>query len=309
MSEIELRPMQKADRGGLAELIYLSTNTWYEAHGRPRVFSGGVATADLFFSVYDSLDPGCGVVAVSAYSGRLVGSCFHHPRPTHVSLGIMNVHPNYFGHGVARDLLQYIVDYAQRRQMPLRLVSSAMKLDSFLLYSRAGFVPQTIFQDLVLSVPEEGLPYRAPGDERVRPAKADDVPAMDRLETELVGISRQQDYRYFLENRDGLWHVSVSPDDRGGLDGSWASLNHPGFTMLGPGLARTPEQAATLLLTELNHCCGRTVLFLAPAQCTPLVQQMYRWGAGNCELHFGQVRGPCRPVQGVSMPTFLPESG
>ena len=45
-----------------------------QAAGRPE-------TAALFFDVYDALDPGCGVVAVSIYSGRLAGSCFHHPRP------------------------------------------------------------------------------------------------------------------------------------------------------------------------------------------------------------------------------------
>ena len=309
MNEIELRTMQAADRAELAELICLSTNTWYQTHGRPRLFSSGPATADLFFDVYEALDPGFCVVADKSDSGRLAGSCFYHPRPTHVSLGIMNVHPNHFGTGVARALLEYIVEYADRQQKPLRLVSSAMNLDSFSLYTRMGFVPQTIFQDLLLSVPEEGLPHGTPGDDRVRPATAADVPAIDRLETELVGISRQQEYRHFLENRAGLWHVSVYPDDRGGLDGFLASLNHPGFTMLGPGLARTPEQAAALILAELNQCRGRTVLFLVPAQCSPLVEQMYGWGARNCEIHFSQVRGPCQPVGGIPMPTFLPESG
>ena len=103
MISIELRPMAPSDRAELAELIYLSTNTWYQRHGRPPIFSGGPATADLFFEVYEFLDPGCGVVAVSPHTGRLAGSRFFHPRPTHVSLGIMNVHPNYFGCGAGRD--------------------------------------------------------------------------------------------------------------------------------------------------------------------------------------------------------------
>jgi GNAT superfamily N-acetyltransferase len=308
MNGIELRPMQASDRTEVTELIHLSTNTWYQTHGRPRLFSRGLE-AGLFFDVYERLDPGCGVVAVSEYSGRLAGSCFYHPRPTHVSLGIMNVHPNYFGCGAARALLQYVIDVAEQQQKPLRLVSSAMNLDSYSLYTRAGFVPQVVFQDLILPVPPDGLPQRAAGDPKVREAVAADVPAMDRLETELVGISRQQDYGYFLENRDGLWHVSVCPDDRGGLDGFLASLSHPGFTMLGPGLARTAQQAASLLLAELDRCRGRTPLFLVPAQCSALVQQMYQWGAKNCEIHFSQVRGPCPPVRGIQMPTFLPESG
>lgn len=309
MNGIELRSLQPADRTELAELIYLSTNTWYQAHGRPPVMQGGPGTGALFFDVYEALDPGCGVVAVSNYSGRLAGSCFFHPRPTHVSLGIMNVHPNYFGQGIARALLQYIIDFAQRQQKPVRLVSSANNLDSYSLYNRAGFVPQAIFQDLLLTVPPEGLSQRTDHDQKVRQANSPDVPAMDRLEMELVGISRQQDYRYFLENHEGFWNVSVYQGDNGRLDGFLVSISHPGFSMLGPGLARAPEQAAALLLAGLNHCRGRTVVFLVPAQCTPLVHQMYRWGAVNCEIHFSQVWGPCPPVRGIQMPTFLPESG
>jgi GNAT superfamily N-acetyltransferase len=309
MNDIQLRPMQTADRAEVAELICVSTNTWYQVHARRRVFSRGPAAAELFFDVYEALDPGCGLVAVSTRNGRLAGSCFYHPRPTHVSLGIMNVHPNYFGHGVARAQLGHIIDYARQQDKPVRLVSSALNLDSFSLYNRAGFVPQTIFQDLFLAVPADGFPHRTAGDQHVRPAALADVPAIDRLETELVGISRAQDYRYFVDNREGFWHVSVYADDRGGLAGFLASLGHPEFTMLGPGLARTPEQAAALLRAELDRYRGRTVLFLVPAQCTALVQQMYQWGAKNCEIHFSQVLGRCPPVQGIQMPTFLPESG
>jgi len=309
MSQIELRPMTAADRAEVAELIYLSTNTWYQAHGRTRLFSGGPLAADLFFDVYEALDPGCGIVAVSMYSGRLAGSCFYHPRPTHVSLGIMNVHPNYFGCGVARMLLQHIVDLAEAEKRPLRLVSSALNLDSFSLYSKAGFVPQMVFQDMLLTVPEEGLPFRTAGDDRVRAATEQDVPAMERLEAELVGIARPRDYRFFLQNPGGRWHVSVFEDERGEPAGFLASLNDPGFTMLGPGVARTAQQAASLMLAELNQCRGRTVLLLTPTNSPELVRQMYDWGATNCEIHLSQVRGVCRPVQGILMPTFLPESG
>jgi len=300
--------MRSTDRADVAELIYLSTNTWYQAHGRSRLLTGGPETASVFFDVYEALDPGCGVVAVSPYSGCLAGSCFFHPRPTHVSLGIMNVHPNYFGCGVARALLHYVIDRARREEKPLRLVSSAMNLDSFSLYTRAGLVPRAVFQDLFLPVPPNGLPHRTAGDAAVCAATLADVPAMDRLETELAGISRPQDYRYFLTS-GGPWHVSVYRGERGGLEGFLASFNHPGFTMLGPGLARTPEQAAALVLAELNRCRGRTPVFLVPAQCAPLVEQMYQWGARNCEIHFSQVLGPCPPVRGIQMPTFLPESG
>jgi hypothetical protein len=36
---------------------------------------------------------------------------------------------------------------------------------------------------------------------------------------------------------------------------------------------------------------------------------MYDWGARNCELHLCQVRGEFQPFRGISMPSFLPETG
>jgi hypothetical protein len=113
---------------------------------------------------------------------------------------------------------------------------------------------------------------------------------------DLAGISREKACRCFLDCHDGL-------------DGFLVSFNHPRFTMLGPGVTRTPEQAASLLLAELNRCRGRTPVFLVPAGGGVLVRQMYQWGAKDCEIHFSQVRGPCPPVRAIRMPTFLPERG
>ena len=129
MKSIPLRTATPEDRAEIAELIYASTNAWYQLRGMPRIFSGGPETTEVFREVYDSLEPGCCVVAENPRTGRLTGSCFYHPRPQHVSLGIMNVHPNYFGRGVARALLDYIIDYTDRRgYKALRLTQSALNL-------------------------------------------------------------------------------------------------------------------------------------------------------------------------------------
>lgn len=102
MSAFTLRTATDRDRPALAALICDSTNAWYAKQGKPAIFPGGPATTTLFAEVYETLDPGCCVVAEDPVSGRLMGSCFFHPRPTHVALGIMNVHPDFFGAGVAR---------------------------------------------------------------------------------------------------------------------------------------------------------------------------------------------------------------
>ena len=98
----------------------------------------------------------------------------------------MNVHPEHFGKGLARHLLERIVCLSDKENKPTRLVSSAMNLDSFSLYTRGGFVPRQIFQDMTLAVPDEGLPECAiPGLHRVRNARLDDLNNIVQLEKEL----------------------------------------------------------------------------------------------------------------------------
>lgn len=48
---------------------------------------------------------------------------------------------------------------------------------------------------------------------------------------------------------------------------------------------------------------------LVPVECGERVRQVYSWGGRNCEVHFAQVRGSCAPFLGVTLPTFMPETG
>lgn len=320
-----LRTMVPGDFDEVADLIYLSTNSWYQARLGHPVFTGDSSVCRVFPEVYEALDPRCGLVAEHARTGRIIGSCFTHPRETHVSLGIMNVHPNHFGAGVASSLLQRIVAYAESQDLPIRLVSSAMNLDSFSLYSRIGFTPFAAYQDMSIDVPKKGFADggRAEAEESgegdsgekddapvsVREATLDDVEAIGAVEFEISGISRVQDYRHFIENEKGCWHLFVSEDAEGRIDGYLASIDDPGSRMIGPGVAARTEAAEKLLLAQLERFRGKRVVFLLPVNRPDIVSRMYRHGARNCEIHFGQVLGEAQPVRGIVMPSFLPESG
>jgi hypothetical protein len=161
----------------------------------------------------------------------------------------------------------------------------------------------------MLTVPADGMKQTLPGVERVRPATPADVAAMAALETEISGISREEDYRYCIRNELGCWHTAVYETPRGDLDGFMISCAHPAMTMLGPCVARSEHEAAVLILRELDAHRGRSPVFLVPVDRPALVRQLYAWGARNCELHFCQVRGEFQPFRGISMPTFLPETG
>ena len=310
MSEMELRPMTSDDRYEVAELICASTNVWYQTRGRPAIFPGGPRVTEIFYDVYNDLTPGCSVVAVAPDTGRLMGSCFYHPRQHHVSLGIMNVHPNYFGQGVASRLLRYILDYTDDNGYDaLRLTQSAVNLDSFSLYNKAGFVPRYSYQDMFVEVPGGGVAAPGPGEDRVRDATIDDVGAMALVEMEVSGITRELDYRYCIENARGFWHVSVIENPAGEIDGFMISSGHPAMNLLGPCVARSEDDAIALIRRELNQHKGRTPVFLVPMEKEKLVRSLYELGARNCEMHFCQVRGKFQPFRGVNMPTFLPETG
>ncbi|MCL2349715.1 MAG: GNAT family N-acetyltransferase [Planctomycetaceae bacterium] len=308
MSQIVLRRMEKKDWNAVAELIYESTNAWYMKNRGFEIFTGPKDSTLLFCRTYEALDPGGTVIAEDTSNGKIAGSCFIHPRPTHISLGIMNVHPDYFGRQIAKRLLQHITDIADAEQKPVRLVSSAMNLDSFSLYNRAGFVPTIFFQDMTLKVPESGVSYSVPNRGIIRDAVQNDVAEIVTLEKELFHIEREKDFRYFIENRDGVWRMSVLVGTDGKINGYLASVADPGSNMLGPGIARTEAEATALLCAELNRHRGCQPVWLVPSQAKELVQAMYAIGAKNCELHVSQVRGNWQPPQGIVMPTFMPET-
>jgi RimJ/RimL family protein N-acetyltransferase len=293
----------------VSELVRISTNHWYESHARGAIFTGPPEATRLFCEVYEALDPGCCIVAEDGETGRLAGSCFYRERETHVSLGIMNTHPYFFGRGAASQLLAFITDYADQRNLPIRLVSSAINLDSFSLYNRAGFVARAAFQDMFIESPADDLAAGTGGADRVRQATVDDIPAMVAIEDELVGIRREKDYRFFIENATEIWGTLVLEGEGGGLDGFLGSVAHPGSNMLGPGVMRDESTAAALIAAQLDHHKGSAPVFLVPVQAAELVQTLYGWGARNCELHFAQIRGAFRPPTGIIMPTFMPETG
>ncbi|MDZ8120057.1 GNAT family N-acetyltransferase [Pontiella agarivorans] len=306
--KIGLRHAASSDWNRVAELIYMSTNAWYQAKGNPPIFQGAPDSTRLFCEVYDELDASRCLIAADETMGSLAGSCFYHDRETHVSLGIMNVHPNYAGQGVARQLLEYILNFAEEQGKPLRLVSSAMNLDSYSLYNRAGLAPYAVYQDMIFDVPEEGIEERTPEGKRVRNAQLSDVAAMVALEEDVLGIRRGSDFEYFIKNKRGDWHMSVIEDEQGNLDGFLASIWHPASTMLGPGCMRSDESAVALIRRELNFRKGKTMVWLVPSDRPVITQAMYGLGAKNCELHFGQTTGEGPSIRGVVMPTFMPET-
>ena len=240
-----------------------------------------------------------------------MGSCFYHPREHHVSLGIMSVHPNYGGRGIGRQLVNYIIDYTKNNDYKsCRLVSSAINMDSFSLYNRSGFIPRVTYHDMVINVPAVGIGGAGvKGEENVREATLSDIDKMGVLEMEVSGIKRDIDYRYAIENPREVLHALVYENDQKELDGFMMSVKHPALNMLGPCVARTEEIAIALIRREIERFKGTWVLFSIPMDKRKMVEQMYAWNAVNVETHLKEVWGEFPGFNGISMPSFLPETG
>lgn len=306
-----LRPLSDDDRDAYALMLHRSFNTWYSAHGWPSDYFGcAPEQTGIFLDVYNDISPGGSIAAFDSNNGKLMGACFYHPREHHVSLGVMSVDPEYFHCGVGRALVNHIVDYTDsHRYAALRLVSSAMNMDSFSLYNRSGFIPRGSYHDMVLPVPAKGLQVHYPLRDQVREAVSTDVDSMAALEMEVSGISRVNDYRYAIENPRGVLQALVIENSSGVIDGFMISIKHPALNMLGPCVSRSEKAALALLLHATERFRSATPLFVVPVEKRELVETLYDWGARNVETHLFQVRGKFQAFNGVSLPSFLPETG
>lgn len=305
---MRIRQLLPSDWDVLAELIHRSLSDWYRKNLNVERFSSDFLPLRAIPELYEALDPGCCVVAEDETSGRLMGSVFYHPRETHWGIGIVNCHPDFGARGIARNLMEHVLGLASAEGKPVRLVSSAMNLDSFSLYTRLGFVPCMTFQDLRLTVPAAGLPPHS-SQLNIRAAKLSDTPALADLELRLIGIRREKDYQHFVINAGNCWHLLVAERD-GVPVGFLAAVDHPHTRMIGPGVAEDETIAIALLRDMLDrHFRGRSILWLAPVHCAELVRQSYAWGARNVEIHLASVLGFAPPMKGVTFPTFMPESG
>jgi GNAT superfamily N-acetyltransferase len=310
MSEtIDFTPLTDADHEPIARLLHRALVHWYESRlGQGSRFGDSHEPFMLFPDVYESLDPSECVTARTD-SGEILGVCFSHERETHVSVGIVATSPDAGGRGIAKKMMSLVLEKAKRLGKPARLVSSLLNLDSFSLYTRLGFVPGAIFQDLLITVPDTGLAAIAPaGTEHVREAVWADAPRIADFEQSQQGIRREKDFAFFVRNEVGAWRLLVSEAADGSVNGFLGMSTHSSCTMIGPGVAADEETAIALLWQALDGMRGKTLVFLAPCAAATLVRTAYAWGARNVELHVAQSTAPVVGAKGIVFPTFMPET-
>jgi len=304
---ITLGRLQREQFDEAAELIHASTNAWYLKNTGRVAFGCEPSGCRLFPDTYNALDSGQCITATDDATGKLIGTCYLHPRETHIGVGIVNTAPDVATAGVASMMLREACAIADASGLPLRLVSSASNMDSYSLYHRQGFVARQVFQDMLLNVPADPTSLIDGIDTSgVRLASITDVPAIAALERDLTGSYRPRDWEHFLETDHFTVFVDVAAD--GTLLGAMNVTNHIANCTLGPAHARDEASVCRLLAAALPVVAGRTALVLVSPSSTTVTQLLYGWKARNSDIHLLQVRGAYSAPTGVQLMTFLPES-
>jgi len=290
-----------------AELIHSSTNAWYLKNTGRVAFSCEPTACRLFPDTYDALDSGQCICVTDDTTGKLIGTCYLHPRETHIGVGIVNTAPDVAAAGVASLMIREACRIADAQGLPLRLVSSASNMDSYSLYHRQGFVARQVFQDMLLPVPQDASPLTYGIDtSTVRSGTPADVDAIATLEKQLTGSYRPRDWEHFIITNHFHVLVDVAPD--GSIIGALNVTNHAANCTLGPAHSQSEASICRLLAAALPLVAGRTALVLVSPASTEVTALLYAWKARNADIHLLQVRGAYTAPTGVQLMTFLPES-
>ena len=305
---VRIARLLRSEYDDAAELIHDSTNQWTLKASGKVAFNCLPTDCRLFPDMYDVTDYGECIAAYDIDSGRLVGTCYLHPRDTHIGVGIVNTAPDIAGSGVASTMIRDACQIADAACLPLRLLSSASNMDSYSLYHRAGFTTRTVFQDIHFCVTAHLLDSpSSPSTMGIRLATLDDVSAITDLEKRLTGIVRPQDWSYLIGH--GIpFQVLLIEGPGAILMGVLNATNHPANCTLGPAVAVSEAAMSSLLFASLPFVMDRTVLVLAAPTAQYLCNLLYQWGGRNTDIHLLQVRGEYTEPLGVQLMSFLPES-
>jgi ribosomal protein S18 acetylase RimI-like enzyme len=232
--------------------------------------------------------------------GRVAGSGFLHPRGEVAGIGPITIDPKLQAQGLGRLLVGELCRRADQLEIPsLRLVQDAFNENSYALYASMGFVSRRVLA-------RASFLARPAGRARViRPASKDDLPLIERLEQECLGISRRRDHE--LLRRTGELFVL---DGTAGLEGWLARIVRGSVAVLGPVLSRTSEGMCQLVADASADLPAATHMrLLLPSECSELFAELGPQGLEIYSLCNYMVRGSFGGIRGYYAPTLFPESG
>ena len=188
LSSVTIRPGRPEDAAACGAICYEAFRTIATQHGMPPDFPSVEAAvgAVAHFLAHPLLRS-----FVAEVDGRIVGSNFYWATAEIGGVGPITVDPSAQNASVGRQLMDAVLAQARADgSTGVRLVQAACHARSLSLYTKLGFdarEPLTLITGAPLGAT---LPGRA-----VRPARADDVAACNRLHIAIHGFAREAELR------------------------------------------------------------------------------------------------------------------
>jgi predicted N-acetyltransferase YhbS len=224
---IELRPATAADVPELGRICFEAFEDISERHGFPSDF----ASVEFAQQVVGLLVQQEDVYGVGAFDGAAPkGSNFINMWGNVAGIGPVSVDIASQGQGIGRLTMEDVVAHARGQGYDMvRLCQDSFNMQSLALYASVGFEVKEPLSYLALNP-------SAPRPDGLRPATADDLPAMDDLCRSIYGVDRKAECATLLQL--GFPGFVL---DRGRVTGYLLG------TALGHGVAETDDDMLALL--------------------------------------------------------------
>ena len=179
---LEIRPASLEDAQELGDICYRAFDDISRRHGFETDFTSP-AIAQMV--VASSIGSESSYSVAARDDGVLAGSNFITTPDDVGGIGPVSIDPDRQGRGIGRALMEDVLRYARENDIErVRLMQDSFNMQSLALYASLGFDTKAAVALIVpapLDVPE------------VRPATPDDMEAVERLSSELYGVSRRRE--------------------------------------------------------------------------------------------------------------------
>jgi len=285
MATIEIAEPASQDIPELARICFDAFATFHDHHRFPRdIPNPEVATHIISMMV--SRPDFHGVVA--RVDGRIVGSNFISCSDPVGGVGPITVDPAFDGRGAGRLLMEAVLAHARQIGMAqVRLMQDSFNPKSLSLYASVGF---NVREPVGLM---EARPAAEP-EPTVRPATANDIPALDTLSRRLYKSSRKGEIVAALEGG-----VPVFLRE---MEGEISGYFIPGF--MGHGVSEMEDDALALVGEAARHVPPEFRLFFCPLSHADFYRSALKAGHRLRKVMNYMSLGPFERPEGIWMPSI-----
>ncbi|HEY5625216.1 MAG TPA: GNAT family N-acetyltransferase [Dehalococcoidia bacterium] len=279
---LEILPATLDDAARLGDICFRAFDDVSRRHGFATDFDSP-AVAQMIIGQLIRDEDTHSIAAVE--SGTPVGSNFLMAADDVGAIGPITIDPAVQGRGIGRALMEDALRHAREEGIErVRLMQDAFNMHSLSLYASLGFDTKAAVALLVPS------PRNVP---EVRPATAGDMDAVERLSTEIYGVSRRREVEAVTA---GPFQAFVYEKD-----GRVVAYFVPG--MPGHGVGETEEALALAVLGATSHVAPPFARAFCPLAEGDLFRRFLQSGCRVRKVMNLMAQGPYEEPRGPWMPS------